>query len=73
MDFTGAYCPTRRDLEERGWFLTSRLSTLTGHLLQLVGHDHAEFLGVRDECDLTRAAIAESNRGLKEHRRSHGC
>lgn len=73
MDFTAAYCPTRRDLEERGWFLTSRLSALTGHLLQLVGRDHREFLEVREACHAAREAITESHRGLKEHRRHHGC
>lgn len=73
MDLTAAYCPTRRDLEERGWWLASRLSALTGRLMLMVGSDHKTFLNLRDECRETRSAIAESHRGLAAHRRDHGC
>ena len=73
MDLSATYCPMRRDLEERGWWLTSRLSSLTGRLLDLVGQDHAAFVSMKDECRETRAAITESHRGLAAHRRDHGC
>lgn len=35
MDYAGAYCPTRRNLEEDGWWLTSRLAAQTGYLMKL--------------------------------------
>lgn len=73
MDFTTAYCATRRDLEERGWFLTTRLAGLTDRLLRLIGQDHQKFLDMRSECRSTRAAITASHDDLREHRRTHGC
>ena len=74
MDFTATYCPTRRDLEERGWWLTSRLAAQTGLLLKLCGrHDHRAFQVAREECTETRVAIGDSHRDLRDHRREHGC
>ena len=73
MDYSATYCPTRRDLEERGWWLTSRLAALTTRLMQLIGEDHGTFLEIRQECRETRAEIAESHLDLSEHRRGHGC
>lgn len=73
MDFSATYCPTRRDLEERGWWLTNRLAALTTRLMQLIGEDHGTFLEVRRECRETQAAISGSHRDLREHRQGHGC
>lgn len=74
MDYAGAYCPTRRNLEEDGWWLTSRLAAQTGYLMELAGqHDHQAFIVARQECAVTRMAITDSNRDLREHRREHGC
>jgi hypothetical protein len=73
MDYSATYCPTRRDLEERGWWLTDRLAALTTRLMQLMGEDHRMFQEVRQECRETRVAIDESHRDLREHRRGHGC
>ena len=73
MDFTAKYCSTRRDLEERSWWLTTRLANLTGRLMQLVGHDHLAFVGVRQECQTAKAAITASRENLADHRRAHGC
>jgi hypothetical protein len=73
MDFSTQYCSTRRDLEERGWFLTSRLSSLTSQLLQLIGHDHPAFLLKKTECCDTREEITDSHDRLHAHRVAHGC
>ena len=73
MDYTATYCSTRRDLEERGWWLTSRLANLTDRLMLLIGGDHRMFLEVRRECRETKAAITESHSDLREHRLEHGC
>ena len=73
MDYSATYCPTRRDLEERGWWLSDRLAALTTRLMQLMGDDHRMFQEVRRECRETRAAIDESRRGLRAHRLGHGC
>ena len=73
MDYSATYCPTRRDLEERGWWLTDRLAALTTRLMQLIGEDHRMFQEVRQECRETRVEITDSHRNLREHRRGHGC
>lgn len=73
MDYTATYCSIRRDLEERGWWLTSRLANLTTRLMQMIGQDHLAFLDVRQECRTTKAAITASHDDLREHRRAHGC
>ena len=73
MDFDAGYCSTRRDLEENGWFLTTRLSSLTSHLLILIGQDHQAFLVAKGRCDETRAELVESHRQLQQHRTAHGC
>lgn len=67
------YCPTRRNLEEHGWFLTSRLAQLTNRLMKIIGQDHEAFLALRTECRTTRLEIHQSHRHLREHRRKHGC
>ena len=67
------YCTTRRELEERGWFLTSRLSSLTARLMRLIGRDPQAFVDVRNECRDTRQEITVSHRELRDHRRAHGC
>ena len=67
------YCATRRDLEEHGWFLTSRLAKLTQRLVGMIGKDHASFLDLRSECHATRTEILASHQDLQEHRREHGC
>ena len=73
VNLTGTYCPTRRDLEERGWFLTSRLSATTARLMALIGGDHEAFLHVKQECRDTRGELADSHLRLREHRLEHGC
>lgn len=73
MDFSVTYCPMRRDLEERGWWLTGRLAALTTRLMQLIGADHQMFLEVRQECRETKVEITDSHQSLREHRRGHGC
>ena len=73
MDFATAYCQTRRGLEKQGWVLTTRHARLTGHLLQLIGHDHVAFLETLDDCQTTARQLDESRIDLEEHRRDHGC
>jgi hypothetical protein len=73
MDFASAYCPTRREIEEHGWALSTRLFSLTGKLLKVIGRDHHAFVTLRQECHTTRHAIAQSNQSLRDHRREHGC
>ena len=73
MDFTATYCSTRRHLEERSWWLTSRLANLTGRLMQIVGHDHRAFVDLRQQCQTAKAAIITSRENLEDHRRAHGC
>lgn len=73
MDLSATYCQTRRDLEEHGWALSSRLATVTSRLLQLIGSNHAAFLATVDECHAIHLEIAESHKDLKRHRRDHGC
>lgn len=73
MGFDARYCSIRRDLEENGWFLTTRLSSLTSRLLFLIGTDHRSFIETKSECDETRADLVVSHRQLREHRSDHGC
>lgn len=73
MDFTAEYCPVRKRLEERSWFLTSRLAALTARLLSLTGHGHEDFLTVLDYCQTARLEVTESHSSLQEHRQYHGC
>lgn len=73
MDYTATYCPTRRDLEEQGWWLTSRLALLTDRLMRQIGQDHRVFVETRRECRETRVAITDSHLRLREHRGEHGC
>jgi hypothetical protein len=73
MDFAAAYCPTRRDIEKRGWVLTSQLFSLTARLLKKVGDDHGAFMALREECRAAKLAITASNQSLRDHRREHGC
>ena len=73
MDLATAYCPTRRNIEERGWALTTRLSSLTERLLEIIGKDHQTFVALQQECHATKLAITRSNQNLSDHRREHGC
>lgn len=70
---SGMYCPIRRDLEERGWNLTSRLAAQTERLILIAGSDHHAFLQIREECQETAQEITESHVELREHRQEHGC
>lgn len=81
MDFTAAYCQTRRNLEQRSWGLVRRHAELTTHLFHLIGcdhdvfhgTDHDSFLATLDQCETAYIEITESRTALKEHRRDHGC
>jgi len=73
MDFGSAYCPTRRDIEEHGWALTTLLFSLTTKLVKILGSNQPSFVALRQECRDTRLAITESNQNLRDHRRDHGC
>jgi hypothetical protein len=73
MDFAATYCPIRRDLQERTWFLTNRHSTITTRLLDFVGLDHDEFLERVEECRSVHLEIVLSRVKLQEHRLGHGC
>jgi hypothetical protein len=73
MALDAGYCSMRRDLEENGWFLASRLSNLTSRLLILIGQDRQAFLEVKNQCAETRAELVQSHRRLQEHRHTHGC
>ena len=73
MDFSSHYCSTRRDLEEQGWNLSSRLFLLSSRLLALVGKNHQQFLHARSACRRTRDDLADSHLQLRNHRLQHGC
>jgi hypothetical protein len=73
MDLTAAYCQTRRDLEEQSWRLTSDLAVFTARLVQLVGHEHDDFLAMLDHCRTAELDFAQSCDDLRDHRRAHGC
>lgn len=67
------YCSIRRDLEERGWVLSSRLFQLSTLLLHAIGNDHQEFASLKQECRETRAVIRQAQGDLRLHRYEHGC
>ena len=73
MDLSVQYCPHRRNLEEKVWFLVSRLSVITSQLFSLVGKDHVAFAATKLDCVRTREEITESSRLLGAHRFQHGC
>lgn len=73
MDFTAAYCPVRRQLEERGWTLVSKLSEAASRLFGLVGNHSGAFNETKRECEGLRADIVDANQNLREHRSEHGC
>ncbi len=72
-DFTTQYCSTRRDLEERGWILTSRLFELSTRLLRTIGNDRQEFAAIKQECGELRGVIGKAQSDLRGHRSKHGC
>ena len=67
------FCPMRRNLEERNYNLVDRLSVLTDRLLQLIGHNHGQFLAIKTECAQVRMVMVYVQRELAEHRYEHGC
>ena len=73
MDLTARYCSIRRSLEERGWILVSRLSTVAGGLLRYAGVDPKAFNATTAECSNIRVQIAAARRLLSKHREQHGC
>lgn len=73
MDLTVQYCPDRRNLEEMCWIRVSRLSSLTGRLLGLVGKDRQAFGLAQTACGEAKADIVESREQLDTHRSAHGC
>jgi len=73
MNLTAGYCPTRRDLEERGWNLVSRLSSVSGGLLRYAGVDPKAFNATTAECSDIRVQITATRRLLSKHREQHGC
>jgi hypothetical protein len=73
MDKTAQYCPVRRDLEERAWTLTAKLSTVASKLIALVDVDHRSFNATQTEWADVRSDLAESHRMLQTHRSGHGC
>lgn len=73
MELTVEYCPTRRAIEERGWVLTTKFSTIAGRLVSSASIDHGLFNRTVAECGEIRSELAESHRQLRNHRSSHGC
>ena len=73
MDLTARYCPTRRDIEEHCWNLTSRLSQTTSALVKSIGTNRQVLLARRSECQITRDELADSQCRLAAHRIAHGC
>ncbi len=72
MEKSHTYCPTRRRLEERGWMLISKLASVSGRLINLIGK-HQAFIEAKDECNDLRTAITESQTALRDHRAMHNC
>lgn len=66
-------CPTRRDLEEQSWMLTSKLSILASKLMTFVAADHHAFNVTSQRCGEVRVQLKESRRRLQAHRSQHGC
>jgi len=73
MDLTACYCPTRRNLEERGWILVSHLSRVSAGLLRYAGVDPKAFNVTSTECSCIRNELAATHRLLSKHREQHGC
>jgi hypothetical protein len=73
MDLNAQYCPDRRNLEEKVWIRVSRLSSLTGRLLGLIGKDHQTFTLTHTACSDARADIVDFRQQLHIHRLAHGC
>ena len=67
------YCPVRRNLEQNGFDLVSRLAILTDRLLRLIGHDRIAFAATRVECKDMRAEVVEAKKKLAAHRLAHRC
>ncbi|MGZ4788125.1 MAG: hypothetical protein ACXVZX_06370 [Terriglobales bacterium] len=67
------YCHVRRTLEERGYYLTSRLSLLSTQLMKLIGNDRGAFTDTKMQCADVRDEIVDVRRELQEHRTEHGC
>ena len=60
MGLTTAYCPTRKDLEERVWAFVTRLSMLTSRLMALAAKDHQAFIAVNADCHEAQFDIIKS-------------
>ena len=74
MDFTHTYCSTRRDLEETSWLLVSKLASVSGYLLKLVGSKNPlAFAATKLECTDLRERIDTARTALEQHRSGHGC
>jgi hypothetical protein len=70
---TAGYCRSLRDLEERIWALSSRLSALTERLVSSIGRSREEFRIAQSDCAEIRAEIFHLRRLVVEHRSLHGC
>lgn len=67
------YCPVRRNLEQSGFDLVSRLAILTDRLLRLTGRDRNAFAEVKTQCLNMRAQAEGARKKLAAHRVAHGC
>ena len=73
MDLVSAYCPTRRNLEEEGWMLVSRLAVESAHLMNLAGVDSKCFAVTKAKCGQLKINLLELRKQLALHRAEHGC
>jgi hypothetical protein len=74
FEFDLTYCVTRRDLEENGWILTSKLASASGRLMGFAGSgERLLFLQIKSECSDLYRRITDSNETLRQHRQSHKC
>jgi hypothetical protein len=63
-----SYCSKRRDLEQRSWALTTRLTDLTEQLMRLAGLKQPEFPSTMSQCLEVRTELKQVHRSLTTHR-----
>ena len=73
MDAISAYCDTRRELEEQGWMLVSRLAVESARLMDLAGVDTQAFAVTMAKCGQLKVDLMGLRQQLGIHRAQHGC
>lgn len=73
LDTISQYCDTRRELEQQGWMVVSRLAVESARLMDLAGVDSRAFAVTKAKCGQLKVDLMGLRKQLGIHRAQHGC